>query len=63
MATAQQLRYGVNVTIAIGFLIAFVVMIFLAIVEIRVLNKRLDEINTTAKESLVELEKLTGFFG
>lgn len=63
MATGQQLRYGVNVAIALGFLIAFVVMIFLAIVEIRVLNERLAEINTSANETLVELKKLTGIFG
>ena len=63
MATTQQVRYGINVALALGFLAAFVVMLFLLVAEIRILNQRINELNTTAIDIDKEVTKITSFFG
>ena len=61
--TRTEVKYGINVILAIGFLVAFIVMVFLLIVEARVLNKRLQELNTSANEINDEVKKITTYFG
>ena len=50
MSKTVQIKYGVNVFLAVGFLVAFIVMIYLLVKEIKDLNRQLDEIKKEARK-------------